>query len=103
MVDARRKSAIKRNGRGPAGAKTFAAPSSDEEVLAIDQALRKLESIDRRKAQVVELKYFGGLTIDETAESLSISTASVERDWTMAKAWLFRELHGRGKDWSAEA
>src|SRR5436190_338015 len=68
----------------------FTSVPPAEEILAMDEALRKLESIDPRKAQVVERKFFGGLTTVETAESLDISVASVERDWQMAKAWLYR-------------
>jgi RNA polymerase sigma factor (TIGR02999 family) len=71
---------------------------SDEksvELLALDEALQKLSAIDARKSQVVELRYFGGLSIDEIAEVLKVSMATVERDWDMAKAWLAREIgHG---------
>jgi RNA polymerase sigma-70 factor, ECF subfamily len=62
------------------------------EVLALDEALRSLSKIDPRKSRVVELRYFGGLTAEETAEVLQISTETVLRDWRMAKMWLFREL-----------
>ncbi len=98
LVDhARRKLALKRNAQDmPDTASGFAAPASDEEVIAVDEALRKLALVDSRKAQVVELKYFGGLTTAETADSLSTSVASVERDWTFARAWLHRELQGPG-------
>ncbi len=66
------------------------APGSD--ILVLDQALEQLASFDGRKARVVELRIFGGLTIDETAEVLEISHATVERDLKMAKAWLARQL-----------
>jgi len=62
------------------------------DVLALDDALASLAKIDMRKARVVELRYFGGLSVAETAEVLGISRESVARDWRMAKAWLMREL-----------
>lgn len=65
------------------------------EVLALDDALLSLSEIDPRKARVVELRYFGGLTVEETAEVLNISPETVIRDWKMAKVWLFRELSHR--------
>lgn len=60
--------------------------------VALDEALTNLAAIDSRKSQVVELKYFGGLTIEEIAEVLSVSTPTVERDWRTAKTWLHREI-----------
>ncbi len=71
------------------------APGSD--ILALDQALEQLSAFDARKARVVELRIFGGLTIDETVEVLEVSHATVERDLKMAKAWLARQLSGEGK------
>ena len=65
-------------------------PSVD--VLALDQALEALSEIDARQAGVVELRYFAGLSIDEVAEALGFSTATVEREWALAKAWLHRRL-----------
>jgi RNA polymerase sigma-70 factor (ECF subfamily) len=65
-------------------------PASD--ILALDDALKKLASIDERKAQVVELRFFGGLSEEETAEVLSTSLRTVQREWNIARAWLFREL-----------
>ncbi|MFN7948883.1 MAG: sigma-70 family RNA polymerase sigma factor [Blastocatellia bacterium] len=65
---------------------------SDIGLLALDDALNDLAAIRPRHARIVELKFFGGLTIDETAEVLGISHATVERDWTFARAWLKREL-----------
>ena len=62
------------------------------DLVALDEALTNLAVIDPRKAQVVELKYFGGMTIEETAEVLEVSTPTVERDWHMAKIWLHREV-----------
>ncbi len=62
------------------------------DLVALDEALTNLAAIDPRKAEIVELKYFGGLTIEETAEVLDVSTPTVERDWHMAKIWLHREI-----------
>jgi RNA polymerase sigma-70 factor, ECF subfamily len=65
---------------------------TQEEVSAIDQALVRLEQIDERQAQIVEMRYFGGLTVEQTAEAIGISAATVKREWTLARAWLRREL-----------
>jgi RNA polymerase sigma-70 factor (ECF subfamily) len=64
------------------------------EVLALDEALRSLSKIDARKGRVVELRYFGGLSVEETAEVLGISLETAKRDWRMAKTWLFSEMSG---------
>ena len=64
----------------------------DLDVLALHEALERLAQIDERQSRVVELRYFGGMNIDETAEALDISPATVKREWTMARAWLRREL-----------
>ena len=65
---------------------------ADEQILALDEALKKLESMEERSSKIVELRYFSGLTIEETAEVLNISTATAKRDWNFAKAWLYREM-----------
>ena len=65
------------------------------EVLALDEALDTLALIDKRKSRVIELRYFGGLNIDETAEVLGVSVDTVKRDFRMARAWLLAELSGR--------
>ena len=65
------------------------------ELLALDVALRRLEQLDDRKARVVELRFFGGLGVDEVADVLNISPQSVMRDWRLARVWLARELHGQ--------
>lgn len=62
------------------------------ELIAVDDALKALANIDHRKAQVIELRFFGGLSVEETAEVLKISAQSVMRDWKLAKAWMMREL-----------
>jgi RNA polymerase sigma factor (TIGR02999 family) len=64
----------------------------DRELVAIDDALNELAKMDPRKARVIELRFFGGLSVEETAEVLKISPQSVMRDWKLAKAWLMREL-----------
>lgn len=70
---------------------------SDErpyDLVALDDALETLARVDARKAEVVELRFFGGLTVEETAHVLDVSTDTVLRDWKLAKAWLLRELRG---------
>ena len=73
-------------------------PGPSVDVLRIDQALTRLQGEDPVKANVVELRYFGGLSIDETAEAMHCSAATVARHWRMAKAWLYRELQGGPSD-----
>ncbi len=63
-----------------------------EEVVALDEALKSLSDFDLRKSQIVELRFFGGLSIEETAEVLKVSPGTVKRDWMLAKAWLRREI-----------
>jgi RNA polymerase sigma factor (TIGR02999 family) len=75
-----------------------AAPDSVdvEDAVAIDVALNKLQAIDPGQAEIVELRFFGGLTVEETAEVLSLSPRTVKREWALARAWLHRELAGAG-------
>jgi RNA polymerase sigma factor (TIGR02999 family) len=70
------------------------SPEAHADVLAVDDALKALAKLDPRKGQVVELRFFGGLTVEETAEVLQVSPETVMRDWRLAKAWLLRELSG---------
>ena len=70
----------------------------DDDLVALDEALQALARFDCRKAEVVELRFFGGLSVDETAEVLKISPITVMRDWNTAKAWLYRELSGQKSD-----
>jgi RNA polymerase sigma-70 factor, ECF subfamily len=70
------------------------ADNSLTSLLDIDRALSRLAAIDSRTAQVIELRYFGGFTVEETAEILEVSTITVIRSWNFAKAWLLRELYG---------
>jgi RNA polymerase sigma-70 factor (ECF subfamily) len=74
---------------------TIAAASHEDALLpALDEALSRLDAIDPEQAKIVELRYFAGLSIEETAAALGLSPATVKRRWTMARAWLFRELTG---------
>ena len=66
--------------------------SKDREILAVDEALKLLQATDPRKAEVVELRFFGGLSVEETATILRVSPQTVMRDWKLAKAWLVREI-----------
>lgn len=75
-------------------------PAADDtvDVEALDEALDKLASIDARQAHIVELRYFSGMTIEEIAIAIGVSTGTVKRDWTVARAWLFAELSPSGAD-----
>ena len=99
LVDhARRRRAAKRGGgdtvislNDAAGA-AAAASTSSVDVLALDEALDALSSFDERQCRVVELRFFAGLSIPETADALAVSTATIEREWAMARAWLHQRL-----------
>lgn len=69
-----------------------AAAARDADLVALDDALTSLAEIDSQQSRIIELRYFGGLTIEETAEALGVSDTTVEREWRMARAWLLREL-----------
>jgi RNA polymerase sigma-70 factor, ECF subfamily len=73
---------------------TWVCNEPDANLLALDEALQALAAIDERKSRVVELRFFGGLSVAETAEVLSVSTDTVLREWRLARAWLLRELSG---------
>ena len=85
---------LKRGGSDPLRLTLEFYDSCKIDVTALDHALRALEALDERQARIVELRFFGGLTVEETAELLEISPATVKRDWTLAKIWLRRELSG---------
>ncbi len=70
----------------------------DADLVALDEALVELAQLDPRKARIVELRFFGGLSVEETAEFLGISEATALREWNKAKAWLYRELSAGGED-----
>lgn len=73
----------------------IAIDETDVDLLALDEALTQLATLDEQQARIVELRYFSGLSIEETAHALKISTATVKRDWNMAKAWLHHQLSRR--------
>ncbi|MFN0121626.1 MAG: sigma-70 family RNA polymerase sigma factor [Blastocatellia bacterium] len=70
------------------------APAPEKELIALDDALNTLRDIDPRKTLIVELRYFGGLDVDETAAALNLSRRTILREWQLARAWLYRELRG---------
>ncbi len=101
VEEARRKASLKRGGDRKRvdvdDADTAIQPPS-EDVLTVDETLKRLEADDPRKGQIVNLRYFVGLTTEETAAVLGVSTTTVERDWRYIRAWLRRRLADRGKD-----
>ena len=101
LVDhARRRDRVKRGGEGIQVSLVEAAhvPTPERaDVLALDEALERLAELDPRKSRIVEMRFFGGLSLEETAEALGVSVGTVRRDWTLARAWLFRELHQRDR------
>jgi RNA polymerase sigma-70 factor (ECF subfamily) len=96
VVDHARKRRYAKRGGGavqiPLDEALIGARSGGVEVLALHEALMTLSKVDPRKGRVVELRYFGGLTVDECAEILGVARETAKRDWTLAKAWLFGEL-----------
>ena len=74
------------------------SPEPSVDLVAVDDALDQLAKVDERKSQVVVLRFFGGLSVEETAEVLKVSPDTVARDWRLAKAWLMRELSGKKSD-----
>jgi RNA polymerase sigma factor (TIGR02999 family) len=100
LVDqARRREAVKRGGgqnRYDVNEMQIAAPEPAVDLLALDEALTRLEQLDPSKAELVRLRYFAGLTIPQTAEALGISPTTADRHWAYARAWLHAEL-GREK------
>jgi RNA polymerase sigma factor (TIGR02999 family) len=98
LVDhARRRVRTKRGGKDqaiPLEEHHLVVDEFDADLMAVDDALRELEGIEPRVARVVEHRFFGGLSVEETAEALGISERTVKRDWMLAKAWLYRKLRG---------
>ena len=96
LDNARRRTAAKRGSGGPKlsldEAATISGETANESLIALDMALRDLEKLDANQSKVVELRYFGGLTIAETAEVMKTSPATVKREWTMARAWLYKTI-----------
>jgi RNA polymerase sigma factor (TIGR02999 family) len=101
LIDVARAQAAEKRG-GPARAVIvpdwneipLTAAGAAEELLALDEALNRLMEMDVRRGKIVELRVFGGLSVEETAELLGVSAVTVMRDWRVAKAWLVRELRG---------
>jgi RNA polymerase sigma factor (TIGR02999 family) len=96
LVDVARSRGRAKRGRGQVHVSLSEAegqPAMDRaDLLALDDALKTLEDVDPRKSRVVELRYFGGLSLEEAALVMGVSVATVRRDWSFARAWLFREL-----------
>ncbi len=102
LIDSARKHAAAKRG-GPQAELSLdevadIALEPDSNLLKLDEALNQLAKIDSRQSRIVELRYFGGLTIEETAEVISVSPATVKREWMMARAWLHQEITERGLD-----
>jgi RNA polymerase sigma-70 factor (ECF subfamily) len=99
LVDSARSRGYQKRGAGAAVVSLdealAVADGRTPDILALDDALTALAAVDSRKSQVVEMRFFGGLSIEETAEALQMSRDTVKRDWKMAKLWLLRELDGR--------
>jgi RNA polymerase sigma factor (TIGR02999 family) len=100
LVDyARAKRSAKRGGAAdhvPIDAAVVLSPEQLEQIVAVDLALERLAKTDERKSKVLEMRFFGGLSVDETAEVLGVAPNTVVRDWNFARAWLRRELSGDG-------
>src|SRR5450755_3046906 len=73
-------------------------PEQSADLVAVDDALKRLATVDQRKSRVVEMRFFGGLSVEETAEVLKVSPETVMRDWRLAKAWLLREMSGKANE-----
>ena len=102
LVDhARARASLKRGGdraRVDLDERLVVEPAGDERLAALDDALRRLEELDERKGRVVELRYFGNLSIEEIAEALEVSPATVKRDWQVARTWLYHEITRDGPE-----
>ena len=98
LISYARSQRSKKRGRGAVKVElddaALVSPQESKEIVDLHEALEQLATLDSRKAQVVELKYFGGLNYDEIAEVLKVSRITVRRDWEFAKVWLYTELHG---------
>jgi len=100
LVDAARARRSQKRGGGvlPVSLSDARHPEKGEDVVALDEALHALAEVDERKSRVVELRFFGGLSVAETAAALTVSPETVMRDWKLARAWLRRELGGARAD-----
>jgi RNA polymerase sigma factor (TIGR02999 family) len=102
LIDhARTRQALKRGGPGvrlTLDEDLIGSPEQDISLVALNNALERLAVVDPRKSQVVELRFFGGLSVEETAEVLKVAEKTVRRDWQFARVWLLRELNGERDD-----
>ncbi len=98
LVDAARRKRAEKHGGGlrrhDATETEIAAPEAPEDLVALDEALNRFAVIDPQKAELVKLRYFAGLTIEQAADALGISPATAKRHWTYSKAWLFQTIGG---------
>jgi RNA polymerase sigma factor (TIGR02999 family) len=96
LVDHARRHAAQRRGGGAIKIELDAdvawSPAVDEELVALDQALERLATLDARQSRIIELRFFGGLTLEETADVMELSAATVKNEWRLARAWLYCEL-----------
>lgn len=96
LVDHARSRAMQKRGGGgyrvPLDEGMAVSPGPDFNLVALDRALESLASVDERKSRVIEMRFFGGMTVEETAEALGVSTDTIKRDWRLAKLWLLKEL-----------
>jgi RNA polymerase sigma factor (TIGR02999 family) len=99
LVDHARTRAFQKRGGGglrvPLDERMSLSPTPDFNLLELDRALEALAAVDARKSRVIEMRFFGGMTVEETAEALQVSVDTIKRDWRLAKLWLLRELEGR--------
>jgi RNA polymerase sigma-70 factor, ECF subfamily len=102
LVDHARTRGMQKRGGGayavPLNEDRAVSAAQEIDLLALDRALETLASVDERKCRVIEMRFFGGLTVEETAEALHVSPDTVKRDWRLAKLWLLRELEGQARE-----
>lgn len=102
LVDHARTRGMQKRGGGayavPLNEDMAVSTAQEIDLLALDRALEALALVDERKCRVIEMRYFGGLTVEETAEALHVSPDTVKRDWRLAKLWLLRELEGETQE-----
>jgi RNA polymerase sigma factor (TIGR02999 family) len=102
LVDHARRQRRQKRGGGAVAEElddALAAPRADldaVDALDLDRALQKLEQLDPDQGRIVEMRFFGGMTVEETAAALGVSAATIKREWALAKGWLYRELSGDG-------
>lgn len=102
LIDRARRNGAAKRGGGQTAIALDDAPSAavdDTQLLAVEDAMRRLAAFDERKSRIVELRFFGALTVEETAEAMGLSPATIKREWTLARAWLGREIGNGGKSY----